>query len=56
MALSVTPSAAAIALTEVVQQIVLKHPLALCVRQTIQRMADMFKAFHALDQFLRRKG
>ena len=39
----------------VVQQIVLKHPLALCVRQTIQRMADMLEAFHALDQFLRRR-
>ena len=39
----------------VVQQIVLKHPLALCVRQTIQRMADMLEAFHAFDQFLRRR-
>ena len=39
----------------VVQQIALKHPLALCVRQTIQCMADMLEAFHALDQFLRRR-
>ena len=36
----------------VAQQIVLKHPLALCVWQTVQSMAEIFKPLHALDQFL----
>ena len=35
-------------LDRVAQQIVFKYPLALCVWQTVQSVAEIFKPFHAL--------
>ena len=40
-------------LDRVAQKIVLKHPLTLCVRQTVQSVAEIFKPLHALDKLLR---
>lgn len=40
-------------LDRVAQQIVFKYPLALCVWQTVQSVAEIFKPLHALDQLLR---